>query len=375
MERQDTEKIMLVTSHLECGGQERVMCLLANYWVNNGREVFLMTLARRTNAVAFPIDKRVKLVSAQDLPSRFPGKVGKIVSFRTHIGKIDPIAIIVFGDITSFVTLIALIGTDYQVIVSERTNMSARKQPFYRYLLRYILYPRAAFLVTQNKEIDELFTRIVSRNKRRVIPNPILGYDDRTTLENTIVLPGKALISMGRLVESKRYDRMIDIYYDLHLVRPEWRLFIIGEGPERKKIEAQVKRLGLEGSVVLLGYEANPTALLKQADIFLFTSQYEGFPNSLCEAMAVGLSVISYDCPSGPSDIIINGKNGMLIPNGNGEVFLTSLIDLIDSPDKRKVFGQEAQKITTLFSMQNVARQWEMLFHSKPISSGKMVNN
>ncbi|OGJ86672.1 MAG: hypothetical protein A2268_13275 [Candidatus Raymondbacteria bacterium RifOxyA12_full_50_37] len=366
---------MLVTSHLECGGQERVMCLLANYWVNNGREVFLMTLARRTNAVAFPIDKRVKLVSAQDLPSRFPGKVGKIVSFRTHIGKIDPIAIIVFGDITSFVTLIALIGTDYQVIVSERTNMSARKQPFYRYLLRYILYPRAAFLVTQNKEIDELFTRIVSRNKRRVIPNPILGYDDRTTLENTIVLPGKALISMGRLVESKRYDRMIDIYYDLHLVRPEWRLFIIGEGPERKKIEAQVKRLGLEGSVVLLGYEANPTALLKQADIFLFTSQYEGFPNSLCEAMAVGLSVISYDCPSGPSDIIINGKNGMLIPNGNGEVFLTSLIDLIDSPDKRKVFGQEAQKITTLFSMQNVARQWEMLFHSKPISSGKMVNN
>ena len=87
------------------------------------------------------------------------------------------------------------------------------------------------------------------------------------------------------------------------------------------------------------------------------------------------MSVISYDCPSGPSDIIINGKNGMLIPNGNGEVFLTSLIDLIDSPDKRKVFGQEAQKITTLFSMQNVARQWEMLFHSKPISSGKMVNN
>ncbi|MCP3931083.1 MAG: glycosyltransferase family 4 protein, partial [Bacteroidetes bacterium] len=117
----------------------------------------------------------------------------------------------------------------------------------------------------------------------------------------------------------------------------------------------------LEDSVFLLGQVENPVALLKQADIFVFTSYYEGFPNALCEAMAEGLPAISFDCPSGPSDIIDNGKNGILVPNGECDAFVDELVDLVDDPEKRLAIGTEALKIREKLSIDLIMNQWNDL--------------
>lgn len=355
-------KIALVISHLGCGGQERVMCLMANYWAKVGYEVVLMTLAHKKEKSAFPIDEQVQRVSAQDIRSRVPGKFGKVLSFRRMIMTVSPDIIISFGDDTNVITLFALAGTRVPIIISERTNPVARKQPMMRSLFRFLTYRYANYLVNQTHDADWFFRNYMEQSKRTVIPNPVLENDDRESQSIGIKLQPNALIMIGRLIKSKGYDRLIDIFQRISAARPAWHLYIAGEGSERHKLEKLIKDKGLQERVALLGYVANPAEVLNQADIFVFTSQYEGFPNALCEAMAAGLPVISFDCPSGPADIIENNSNGILVANGDHEAFVTALIDMIDHPEKRVAIGKEAEKIKDSLSIETIAKQWESLF-------------
>ncbi|MCK5310809.1 MAG: glycosyltransferase family 4 protein [Desulfobacteraceae bacterium] len=349
-------KIALVISQLVVGGSERVLTLMANYWAESGNKVYLITLSKVDTSV-YPLSSKVRRLSAQDNMTGSTA-IHKILSFRKNLLKLDPSVIISFGDKTNMITCLAALFLDTPLILSERNHPNYYNFKWFYRIAKPILYSFCDCIVVQTQSIKDWFVNRRFSPPLSIIPNPVLFQDDRVMIDSSVELASSSILTVGSLSPQKGHNRLINIFAKVVKLMPDWRLYIAGEGSCRKELESLIISHNLKDSVFLIGQVENPVALLKQADIFVFTSYYEGFPNALCEAMAEGLPVISFDCPSGPSDIIDNGKNGILVPNGDCDTFADELVGLANDPEKRAAIGSEALKIKEKLSIDLIMKQW-----------------
>jgi glycosyltransferase involved in cell wall biosynthesis len=137
---------------------------------------------------------------------------------------------------------------------------------------------------------------------------------------------------------------------------------VIGEGPLRSQLEALSQQLSLTGQVEFTGALADPFPTLRAADLFVFSSRFEGFGNALCEAMACGLPAISFDCPSGPSEIVRNGVDGLLVPAEDVTALASAMDDLMCDATKRETFARKAPDVLNRFGVDGVLSMWDKVF-------------
>jgi len=168
---------------------------------------------------------------------------------------------------------------------------------------------------------------------------------------------------MGRLCEEKGFDLLLQAWSKCR-ARETWRLRIMGDGDLYESLEASIRTLGLSDSVSLEGKVDRPNPMLAQSQIFVMSSRTEGFPNALLEAMACGVPAISFDCPSGPANIIRHGVDGLLVENGNVDALAAALDRLIDDPTTRRQMSESAREVVERFSTQSVLARWEALILS-----------
>ncbi len=149
------------------------------------------------------------------------------------------------------------------------------------------------------------------------------------------------MVALGRLCSQKRYDIMFEALRQIR-ERQDVELVILGEGPLRGRLERYVDRLGLHDAVSMPGFSANPYPVLASADVYLMSSDYEGLPNVLMEAQALGVPVVSTDCPTGPAEIVAEGETGFLVPVGDAAAIACRAGDLLDDSALRERMGQAA---------------------------------
>jgi glycosyltransferase involved in cell wall biosynthesis len=166
---------------------------------------------------------------------------------------------------------------------------------------------------------------------------------------------------MGRLVKQKGFDFLLQAFARCKDIHPEWSLVILGEGEERNDLESMREALGLEGRVEFRGRVKEPATILRQADLFVMSSRFEGFPLALIEAMACGLPVISTDCPTGPSEIIRNEIDGLLITPNNVEVLANAMDRLMANQSERNILGARAVGVVERFGVEQVMNMWDHL--------------
>jgi glycosyltransferase involved in cell wall biosynthesis len=142
----------------------------------------------------------------------------------------------------------------------------------------------------------------------------------------------------------------------------EWSLVIAGDGPMLSQLKKQVEDLGLSDRVSLPGVLLNPRELLKDADIFVLTSEFEGFPNTLTEAMANGVPVISFNCRSGPSEIIRDGIDGVLVPPGDVPALARAIDEMMNDESMRVLMGKNALSISDRYSVKKILSKWDDVF-------------
>ncbi|HEX9910944.1 MAG TPA: glycosyltransferase, partial [Desulfatiglandales bacterium] len=169
----------------------------------------------------------------------------------------------------------------------------------------------------------------------------------------------RTIACLGRLGHEKGFDLLLESFALCCDGNPDWRLVIYGEGSERKHLEQMAHELKIEDKVLLPGQIQNPRQVLEEVDLFVLPSRFEGFPNALLEAMSYGLPVISFDCPSGPREIIRNNKDGILVAPGDVRLLASAMKRLMNDSNERKRLGESARRVRERFSMENIMKMWE----------------
>lgn len=284
----------------------------------------------------------------------------RIKTLRCLIKNLQPDVISSFIDIMNILMLLATVFLKIRVIVCERTNPQYHKiRKFYQYLRR-VMYVFAVNIIVKTQSAANFFSKFI-QSKIIIIPNVVRKPSD--TIQ-TISQNVHNIISVGRLSVEKDHNTLIHAFALLIKEIPHLKFTIYGDGPERKKLERVIKMLDLEHAVALPGDIYNIEEKLLKADLFVFTSIFEGFPNDLCDAMAVGLPVIASNC-SGNVDTIDDGTNGVFFPIGNVEKLYETMLQCINDYTKRQILSYNAKQITELYSENKIYAKWEYLIEER----------
>jgi GalNAc-alpha-(1->4)-GalNAc-alpha-(1->3)-diNAcBac-PP-undecaprenol alpha-1,4-N-acetyl-D-galactosaminyltransferase len=366
MQKKFLKRITMIISSLEAGGAERVMSRITNYWAAKGLEITLLTFEDRTKSPFYELDPRIKYIPlnlAIFSPNLIMGiwnNSKRIFILRKIIRESNPDIIISFIDKTNIIVLLATRGLQIPVVVSEHIDIGMYPLGWAWERLRVLTYPWADRVALLN-ERDRVCFSSKMQTKITVIPNPVLldKIGSKSFIEK--MPPKPFLIAMGRLTAQKSFDLLLRAFALLKDIYPHWTLLIFGEGPLRTNLESLREELGLKGRVILPGVIKNPHQILKNAELFIMSSRFEGFPMALCEAMACGLPVISTEYHSGVRDIIDNGVNGILVPVGDINTLSMAMNRLMGDETERKRLGAKAVDILHQFGLEKIMGIWEGL--------------
>lgn len=358
-------RITLVISSLSCGGAERVMSMMANYWASEARVTVITLDSDKADFFRLSDEVNREALGLAEPMSSFVSAIRKhcqrLISLRRAVRRSSPDVVISFLDITNVTTLISTAGLGVPVIVSERSDPRRHHIGWLWRVMRRYLYRHAAAVVVQTVSVRTWAQCFVRSDRIIVIPNPVQtsGFDVIVD-ETAWTAPSGFVVAVGRLRHEKGFDLLLQAYSRIrHKIGRH--LVILGDGPERESLERMALDLGVADSVHMPGSMVNPEAIMRKAGMFVLSSRYEGFPNALVEAMSCGLPVVSVDCDSGPREIITNNVDGVLVPFGDVDALAKAMEDVLADDRKRASLGASAARIKERFSLPRVMERWEEL--------------
>ena len=357
-------RLTLIISSLSSGGAERVLSIMANYWARKGWQINLVTFDDGATPPFYELDSGIKhipldlaRVSANPLVAG-RNNLRRVFALRSAIRESRPRCVLSFLDQVNVLTLLAARGLRIPVVVTEQTYPPSHNIGRTWNILRNRTYPEADCVVGVTARVLSHFSpRIQAR--ARVIPNPVLSQRCAAEQPAGDLLNRPALLAVGRLDLHKGHDLLLKAFARLKERHANWTLTVLGEGPLRQELESLRQRLGIADRAHFRGRVPDPNSFLRQADIFVTASRYEGFPMALGEAMACGLPVIATDCPSGPAEMIRDGTDGILVPTEDVEALTAAMDRLMADRSLRERLGSRASEVTERFGLEKIMRMWE----------------
>ena len=303
---------MFITPDRVDGGAERVFTLLANTLVKAEHEVTFVQYAFKDSD--YPLDARVNLVAMPKYRVQEKAITGiprRAYYLRKIMRKYQPDVVIPILAYTQIEAFIASQGLKTKLISAIRNNPARSPVRKAERIVRDILCAFSDGIMVQTETQKNYFPQCL-RKKIIVVSNPIgEQFLDITWRSHGGI---RQIINVGRLIAQKNQSVFLESMKDIHQKYPKIKGVIYGEGPDRNNQNTKIKELKLEDVVELRGQVSDIQMQLLDCDLFVLCSNFEGFPNALIEAMAMGLPSISTDCPTGPAEIIDSGRNGLLIP-------------------------------------------------------------
>jgi GalNAc-alpha-(1->4)-GalNAc-alpha-(1->3)-diNAcBac-PP-undecaprenol alpha-1,4-N-acetyl-D-galactosaminyltransferase len=370
MTRSHSRRLTLVISSLRAGGAERAMSHMANAWAARGAEVTLLSFDRADAVPFYPLHPAVRVIGldltqeATGLLDAIANTARRVARVRAAIRKSRPDAILSFLDQVNVVTLLATRGMRVPVVVSERSDPAHAPLKLRWARLRQWTYPWATWVAVQTPEARDYFTN--PRIRTVIVPNivrPAAVHSGTTDSTRDV----SWMTAVGRLGPEKGFDLLLAAFAKIAAAHPDWRLRIVGDGPLAADLDRQSRELGLDGRVQFTGRGSDVVPLLAASDLFVMSSKFEGFPNALGEAMAAGLPVVSFDCPSGPRALIRHGVDGVLVPPEDVDALAHAIERLIQHPAERAALAARAREVTDRFSEEAIMKRWDELLE-RPLS-------
>jgi GalNAc-alpha-(1->4)-GalNAc-alpha-(1->3)-diNAcBac-PP-undecaprenol alpha-1,4-N-acetyl-D-galactosaminyltransferase len=362
-------KILFLIPSLYGGGAERVASILCNHWAEtSGIKVSLLTFDSSKND-SYRLSNKVKRHcigyhgrGKKKLIEKLSSNAMRLFLIKRVLRSLKPDVVVAFMPEMNILALLSSLFTGIPVVISERTYPPYFNDGNFFDIARKAIYRLSDAFVSQTSCTAIWAQSFLKRTRITVIPNPI-KLNKPSNIKKSDYKRQKIILATGRLDPQKGFDMLIDAYHGFYKNYTDWKLMIIGEGAEREKLEKQIKRLKLNKAIILLGRVNNPDYYYKLSSIFVLSSRVEGFPNALVEAMSCGVPSISFNCKSGPSDIIKDNQNGLLVPANNIKALSEAMKKLASNVALRRRLSDEAIKLCKNYSAAKVSNEWIKLFN------------
>lgn len=359
------KKILFFIPRMGNGGAERVMATLANELVERDYEVLILTLT--TDESFYKLKKKVKIIGANYQINKenklkrwfdmFSNGCKSLIFFYKIVRSWRPDVTVSFLTHTNIISLLVkLIIPKLKLIVSERAEPRERGQ-----ITQFVtkkLYPKANVIVCQSELVSKFFLETKDANIR-VIENPVNEEAIPETLPN---VRRKVIVGIGRLFPQKNFDLLIDSFNEISKDFPEYKLEIYGEGFLREKLQNKIDSYGISERVTLMGVKHNVMKTACDSELFVLSSDFEGFPNALVEAMASGLPVISTDFSTGVARDLIGQENGIIVPVRDQFALTKAMRTILSNYKLRVKMGKNNRKLKDQLSIDKILSKWVNIF-------------
>jgi glycosyltransferase involved in cell wall biosynthesis len=353
------------------GGAQRVVSNLCNGWLRYGWEVHLIVVSGDAPAFSIPPEVKIHVLAGRHKRRGIMGlfdnwqhvrSLGKVVTKE----RLD--AVLAVSAVANIHLALADLPERVVRVGSEHSCPAHFPLPFYKEWFRRQAYQRLDAIVTPTREASDYLARAYPGARTQGIPNwltwPLPKGDGATDIR--IRRPGRRrFIACGRFDKLKGFSRLITIFDGLKHQLPDWDLVIVGDGEDRDMLHAQVAAAKLGDRVFFPGWVADMETTFHSGDLFVFPSVSEGFALVLAEAMACGLPCVSYDCKVGPSEIIRDGIDGILIPVGDEAAFAAAMLRLAMDESDRRNLAKNCPAILERLSEGAIQPLWTKILSSK----------
>lgn len=347
------KNVAVLIAHLGGGGAERVTAALSNQFVKDGYNVSLIVFDTKYNE--YYISEGVKKYFLPQGEKRKLLTIKKIIALRKILKKIKPDYVISLGFSYKYLFFGNLLKK-YNFILSERNDPTQLYSKAYLKIVNYCL-ERSEKVVFQTEWAKSLFPDSI-QIKSAVVPNPI----NESILSPYFGKRKKKVVAYSRLTKQKNIPMLLNAFKIMLNTHPEYILEIYGRGECEKDMKEYAANIGIADKVFFMGFQKNVHEQIKDAAMYVSSSDFEGISNSMLEAMAIGLPSICTDCPVGGARMFINsGKNGWLVPVGAVDRLAETMIYVADNEQIAENVGREATKIKQELSIDLIAKQWERM--------------
>lgn len=349
------KEIIIVTISMGNDGAERVLSELSREWIKGGNKVSIIQTGAGNYGVSYDFPKELEVinihVSSKVKLIRYLQEINKLI----NILRERPDATVVSFIVASiFVCVVASFFVENKFVVSERNNPRECPSGKFQQKLRDWAFCHADVCVFQTEDAMKMFPQ-KAQKKGIIIPNPIDGN-----------LPApytggrrKAIVAACRLHPQKNLPMLIEAFSLLYKEHPDYCLEIYGQGKEKESLEKYVAKLGLSGKVLLPGFASNIHEKMRDAAMYVSSSNYEGISNSMLEAMGMGVPTIATDCPVGGARMVIkNGVNGVLVPVGDTYSFYNAMKKTVEDSEFAALISQNAEKIRDKYPLDKIGQRW-----------------
>lgn len=354
-------KLTLFINSLYGGGAERVTCNLASYLAERGHEVDILTMSATEKS--YELDKRVSIHTLLPLKDRKNKIWNTLIRFprlwKYLLTKKKDAYIVMLPETTLFLLMFRFL-TKAKIIAAERADPAVRSPMMQKWLRFYA--SKADGWVFQTKEAMAWYANSITHCQARVIPNAINPIFIRDSYKGK---RKKEIVAAGRLTEQKNFALLISAFKKIADDFPEYTLTIYGQGEKENELKTLASDLRLSNRIHFPGNVQNIADKMEKAEMFVLSSNFEGMPNALMEAMALGLPCISTDCPvGGPRYLIENGVNGLLVPVKDVNKMAEAMRKLLIHVENANDMALEARKISTRLNPKQIYGEWEQYIHS-----------
>ena len=377
MLRLKKRKILIFIGSLTSGGAERVTVSLSKYLARVKNFSVVVVTLNDTIHDFYTLDSRVKRIAmsmggATSGINKFTRNVQRLSAFRKIVKQEKPD--LVLGMITrhAVLSILACIGLSVKVVVSERNYPGKRKNHSMWEILRKYVYRYADCHVVQTKKIEKWISTNTKSKKIYVIPNsimwPLPSYEPVLYPNDYIEEDKNLILAVGSFKAQKGFDLLLEAMTGLLQQYPNWKLVILGgkvdESEDRTglNLKEELKSLAaknkIESQVIMPGKAGNVADWYDRADIFVLSSRFEGFPNVLLEAMASGTASVSFDCDTGPGEMIVHEENGLLVAPFNILALQNAVETLMNDKILRQKLSVNAVETRKIFAEDEILASW-----------------
>lgn len=351
----------LISNLNNSGGTERVCSIIANRLDNCGYNIQIASIIDGSQPF-FELNDGIKVSTLVTSGGRVLYKTSSIIKALRKVLIAEDIDILIVVDTMSILfTLPATHNLSIKHICWEHFNFKNDNGRYGRRIARHLAARYCDHIVTLTEQ-DKIFWLKNTKHKYQIssIPNPS-PFIPR--IVQTTKPRNKTVLAVGRLTPVKGFDLLIKSWKILSKRVPEWKLVIVGEGEQRHQLQNMIDCLDLNDSVKLVGNVKNIEDYYINAELFCLSSKFEGFPMALLEAISFGLPVVSFDCYTGPAEIL-DGTDSILVPNGNTKILAESLLKLMQDECLRKTISIKCIKKAKDYQPEAIIARWIDLIQS-----------